>query len=161
MTNVSLTCLLYIIPTHDSEWYCSKCKSFSKSTTQTSLETLPPILIIHFKRFDYDPQSYVYIDTFIDFPSIFKPGKYISQKPIEMDYELIAVCLRQGSLRGGHAYAYAKLKHGKWYCFNDSSSSPIHETDVLRSRAFILVYRRSHYTDIKHDLHYTHDQKYD
>ena len=144
--------------TDNSEWYCSYCKHLSQSTTEIRLHTLPPILIIHFKRFDYDPQSYAYIDAHITFPLKFQPGKYVSQTSTESDYELIGVCLRHGSLRGGHAYAYAKLDDGEWYCFNDSSVRHSSRNEVLNSPAYILVYRQLHRTGTQCNLYCSQDQ---
>ena len=144
--------------TDDSEWYCSYCKSFSKSTTETFLQKLPPILIVHFKRFDYDPKSYVHIDTFIEYPFKLEIDTVYAPKSTQTKYELIAVCLKEGSLRGGHAYAYAKLEDGEWYCFNDSSVRPIHANDVISRHAYILTYRRLDNVDAKYDLHRSHNQ---
>lgn len=140
-------------PTDDSKWYCSNCNRFSKSTTEIFVQTLPSILIVHFKRFNYDPESYVHIDTFIDYPLILKFDKHTTPGIPKAEYELISVCLKVGSLRGGHAYAYAKLENGEWYCFNDSSVTPIHENTVITKHAYILTYRQLKVSDPKHNLY--------
>jgi ubiquitin C-terminal hydrolase len=145
--------------TDDSEWYCSDCKRLSKSITHTFLHTLPSILIVHFKRFNYDPKSYVHIDTFIDYPLILKFEQLTTPRLLEAKYDLISVCLKVGSLRGGHAYAYAKLESGEWYCFNDSSVAPIHENDVISRHAYILTYRRLEVPSAKHNLQDSHGPK--
>jgi ubiquitin C-terminal hydrolase len=145
--------------TDNSEWHCFYCGGLSKSTRKTVLSKLPHILIVHFKRFDYDPKSYVHIDTFIEYPLIFKVNneEYAPQLP-PAKYELIGVCLKQGSLRGGHAYAYAKHKNGSWYHFDDSSVSSIDPKHVISKHAYILIYRRLDNTEPKNDLHGSNDQ---
>ncbi|KAJ7724420.1 hypothetical protein B0H14DRAFT_2410768 [Mycena olivaceomarginata] len=48
---------------------CPKCKTKQRAAKQLSLERLPPILIIHLKRFEIHGRFSDKIDTFVDFPS--------------------------------------------------------------------------------------------
>merc|ERR1719502_1978212 len=72
-------------------------------------------------------------------------------------YELYAVLVHSGSASFGHYYALIKdLEHGEWYEFNDSSVTPIKESELQRawgsaastsswassSSAYMLLYRR-------------------
>lgn len=145
--------------TDDSKWYCSHCSKLSKSTTKTVISKLPHILIIHFKRFNYDPKSYVHIDTFIEYPLTFEMNnkEYAPRLP-PAKYELIGICLKQGSLRGGHAYAYAKHENESWYNFNDSSVRSIDPKQVISKHAYVLIYRRLDNTELKTDSHRSHGQ---
>jgi hypothetical protein len=47
---------------------CPHCKALRKTTKQLSLSRLPPILIIHLKRFSFEGRWTDKIDTFVDFP---------------------------------------------------------------------------------------------
>ena len=38
----------------DSQWHCPKCKAFRDAEKTLALWTVPPILIVHLKRFEYD-----------------------------------------------------------------------------------------------------------
>ena len=49
--------------------YCSKCKEFRQATKKLDLWRLPPILVVHLKRFCYRNRYYRQkLETFIDFP---------------------------------------------------------------------------------------------
>jgi ubiquitin carboxyl-terminal hydrolase 8 len=47
---------------------CPHCKELRKTTKQLSLSRLPPILVIHLKRFSFEGRWTDKIDTFVDFP---------------------------------------------------------------------------------------------
>ena len=51
-------------------WYCNRCKDHVRAYKQFNLYRSPPILIMHFKRFQYSASSHRRdkINTFIDFP---------------------------------------------------------------------------------------------
>eukprot|EP00947_MAST-08B_sp_MAST-8B-sp1_P004126 g4126.t1 len=40
--------------TGDERWFCGKCRSFQDATKKLDLWKVPPILIVHLKRFQYD-----------------------------------------------------------------------------------------------------------
>jgi len=48
--------------------YCSKCKDFRVSTKRMSLWRLPPVLIIHLKRFQFTQHMKRKLRDFVDFP---------------------------------------------------------------------------------------------
>lgn len=59
----------------DDKWYCPHCKEHMQAEKRMSVWRLPPILIIHLKRFKYHNSSYGYlcdsrvkIDTNVKFP---------------------------------------------------------------------------------------------
>ena len=59
----------------DDKWYCPHCKEHMQAEKRMSIWRLPPILIIHLKRFKYHHSSYGYlcdsrvkIDTNVKFP---------------------------------------------------------------------------------------------
>jgi hypothetical protein len=51
-----------------SEAYCSKCKSFNPATKHMSVWRLPPILIVHLKRFQYDRDTRRKLRQHVVFP---------------------------------------------------------------------------------------------
>ncbi len=61
-------------------------------------------------------------------------------KPIK--YNLFGVINHYGSMHFGHYTAYAK-NQGKWYCYDDSNVTPIHEeSKVVTEAAYVLFYER-------------------
>src|SRR5690606_20259152 len=49
-------------------WYCNKCKEHLQASKQMQIYTLPNILVIHLKRFQYNKYWRDKIDQFINFP---------------------------------------------------------------------------------------------
>jgi len=47
---------------------CPRCKTKQRATKQLTLARLPPILVIHIKRFEANGRFSDKIDTFVDFP---------------------------------------------------------------------------------------------
>lgn len=85
-------------------WYCSKCKTHQASTKKFDLWKLPPVLVVHLKRFSYDRMFRDKIDTLVDFPltDLDMAPYLINKKTDETKYNLIAVSNHYGSLGGGH-----------------------------------------------------------
>jgi len=65
----------------------------------------------------------------------------ISQSP--STFELYAVVVHIGSLRGGHYICYAKNSiDGEWYEFDDSKVTLKSEDKIAELEAYLLVYRK-------------------
>jgi ubiquitin C-terminal hydrolase len=95
-------------------WYCPKCKKHQHATKQMDLWSLPPVLIIHLKRFSYSRIYRDKIDTLVEFPiRNLDLNSYIQNvnKSTTEDYKynLIAVSNHFGGLGGGHC-KYKKKK---------------------------------------------------
>ncbi|XP_039249934.2 ubiquitin carboxyl-terminal hydrolase 15-like isoform X1 [Styela clava] len=131
-------------------WYCPKCKDHKQATKKFDLWTLPPVLIIHLKRFSYTRWSRDKIGTYVDFPTrdldlsdfIINPAKskWHEQKK---RYNLIGVSNHYGGMGGGHYTAYCRnYKDGKWYYFDDSSVTESSEDKVKTKAAYMLMYQR-------------------
>ena len=52
----------------DNMWYCSSCKEHRRAYKKLDIWTLPPILIIHMKRFKFSTRMGSKVDTLVDFP---------------------------------------------------------------------------------------------
>lgn len=85
-------------------WYCSKCKAHQASTKKFDLWKLPPVLVVHLKRFSYDRMYRDKIDTLVDFPlaDLDMAPYLINKNAGNTQYNLIAVSNHYGSLGGGH-----------------------------------------------------------
>ncbi|EJU03776.1 cysteine proteinase [Dacryopinax primogenitus] len=146
-------------------WKCPHCMALRKATKQLSISRLPPVLLIHLKRFSYKGPFVDKLETLVDFPlkdldltnympSPLPPGvdKGFSQSsPIKLDdprsqippyrYELYAVTNHFGSLTSGHYTAFIASK-GSWVYCDDSRLSNAEGREIVAKPAYILFYKR-------------------
>merc|ERR1739838_188817 len=134
----------------DDAWYCSRCKKHQQATKKFDLWNLPPVLIIHLKRFSYTRYYRDKLDTFVNCPLkdldltdfVLNPHKK-SWPHNKRNYNLIAVSNHYGGLGGGHYTAYAKnSQDGEWHYFDDQSVSPADGNKVVTKAAYMLIYQR-------------------
>lgn len=124
--------------------YCSKCRAHqTNALRKEDIWRLPPLLIVHLKRFHFTPTSRRKLHTIVRFPlDDLDMQPYLAQRPdVEEEgegglsveevngsasslYRLYAVIHHVGAMSVGHYVATIKSEHdGKWYCFNDSRVS--------------------------------------
>lgn len=141
----------------DERWFCPKCQQLVDATKKIDLFMLPPILIIHLKRFKFIPTQWTKIDQPVTFPvndwdlSEFmkkKRGNSTTTNVMYPMYDLYAVLHHEGDVGYGHYTAHAKNRFdGEWYNFNDSQC---HRRNVMNrkqdyessSSAYCLFYNR-------------------
>ncbi|KAK8808625.1 hypothetical protein WA158_008526 [Blastocystis sp. Blastoise] len=147
-------------------WKCSNCSQTVLAENINHLWRLPPILIIHLKRFEYIPMSISplqnsrintelgkrKINTFVEFPiDGLDLSPYLSDSIREQYdnnhclYDLIAVSNHNGDANFGHYNAYCKdMNEGeeKWYDYNDSRMTSISKDQVCTKFGYILFYKR-------------------
>uniref|UniRef100_A0A3Q4GSH5 ubiquitinyl hydrolase 1 n=1 Tax=Neolamprologus brichardi TaxID=32507 RepID=A0A3Q4GSH5_NEOBR len=120
----------------DELYYCSKCKTHRLATKKLDLWRLPPILIVHLKRFQFVNGRWIKSQKIVKFPrENFDPKQ--SDNP-ECCSASSLQC-HSGILGGGHYVTYAKNPNGKWYCYNDSS---LHSEEIDTDSAYILFYEQ-------------------
>lgn len=119
---------LFFVPCHiPSTRDCPKCKTKRRASKTLSLARLPPVLLIHFKRFEANGRFSDKIDTFVEYPmksldltnympAPLPPGADRSELngglPMSLDdprtqlppyrYDLYAVTNHYGNLTSGH-----------------------------------------------------------
>eukprot|EP01091_Cochliopodium_minus_P018951 TRINITY_DN781_c0_g1_i1.p1 TRINITY_DN781_c0_g1~~TRINITY_DN781_c0_g1_i1.p1 ORF type:complete len:934 (-),score=338.84 TRINITY_DN781_c0_g1_i1:16-2817(-) len=129
--------------TEENLWYCSQCKEHRAATKQVQLWSLPDILVIHFKRFQYNKYWRDKIDQVIDFPvEGLDMSKFVVQPTENSLYDLFAVSEHYGGMGGGHYTAKVKGRNNQWYSCDDSSTSPTSPSSTISSAAYVLFYRR-------------------
>lgn len=147
------------------EAYCSRCRDFRVQTKRMSLWRLPPVMIIHLKRFQFTPTMRRKLQELVVFPT---EGLDLSRILASTDrpppentngvngeheeredhddgslYDLYAVVHHQGALSGGHYVASLKSEvDGQWRLFNDAQIFEIHAREVVDPSAYILFYIR-------------------
>lgn len=146
---------LYLAPeklTGDNQWYCGKCKCHRDAIKKTDIWILPPILIVHLKRFRFDEYgNYGSKNTApIDYPiENWCLQNYVKSRGSDTpSYNLYAVSCHCGGLGSGHYTAYAVSRFGdeEWYEFNDSQTRRIPVSTLRQynqqSSAYLLFYNR-------------------
>lgn len=127
------------------------------ATKKTDLWILPPILIIHLKRFRFNefgqigsknkrPLNY----PIADFDLSSKMIRKGTEDPL---YDLYGVSNHVGGLGGGHYTAYTLNRlNDHWYEFNDSHCRPISPETLERNSAsaYLLFYNRTQRTESGH-----------
>ena len=147
----------------DDAWDCPRCKTKRRATKTLSLARLPPILLIHLKRFEANGRFSDKIDTFVEFPvkgldltnympPPLPPGADKSEiTPLPMDdprvqlppykYDLYGVTNHYGNLSSGHYTAYIASRGG-WMLCDDSSIKQTDPKQVVNQKAYVLFYKR-------------------
>ncbi|CAF1053922.1 unnamed protein product [Adineta ricciae] len=146
----------------DDKWYCPRCKEHIQAEKCMSVWRLPPILIIHLKRFKYNQYSTSYymsstrekIDTTVKFPihnldmtpycaSVSEDSSDTTQSR----YDLYGVVNHRGSAWQEiilEFHTNMNLSLG-WRQFDDTRVSPLANVkDLIRSDAYVLLYRHRH-----------------
>ncbi|XP_029471621.1 ubiquitin carboxyl-terminal hydrolase 15 isoform X2 [Rhinatrema bivittatum] len=129
----------------EDPWYCPNCKEHQQATKKLDLWSLPPVLVVHLKRFSYSRYMRDKLDTLVNFPiSELDMSEFlINPNAGPCCYNLIAVSNHYGGMGGGHYTAFAKNKDdGKWYYFDDSSVSTASEDQIVSKAAYVLFYQR-------------------
>lgn len=103
--------------------------------------SLPPVLIIHIKRWGYDgrknKQHVTTNNDYLDmrnFINGYNKESYI--------YELYGVCNHSGSSNGGHYTSNVCVADGSWRNFNDTSITKINSSKAVTQQAYCLFYRK-------------------
>ncbi|KAI0339681.1 cysteine proteinase [Trametopsis cervina] len=142
-------------------WHCPNCKVLRKATKLLSLARLPPVLLIHLKRFSVKGHFTEKIETPVDFPlkgldltnympPPLPPGVGgIPNLPADdpraqlppYKYDLYGVTNHFGTLSSGHYTAFISSRGGWLYC-DDSRITPADPKDVVGKPAYILFYKR-------------------
>ncbi|MGH0162009.1 UNVERIFIED_CONTAM: hypothetical protein FKN15_042278 [Acipenser sinensis] len=117
---------------------------FDDNAAEATLDlwSLPPVLVVHVKRFSYSRYMRDKLDTLVDFPiSDLDMSEFlINPNAGPCRYDLIAVSNHYGGMGGGHYTAFAKSKDDdKWYYFDDSSDFEKHESMEYKPQKKVFV----------------------
>lgn len=142
----------------DNKYQCEECQTHCEARRWWQLAKLPQVLTVHLKLFAFDePISGAggKVPVAMSCPMRMKFGDWCSPKCIEKDdeYRLTSVIVHEGNAASsGHYYSYVYRREvDEWYCFDDSTVSPISEDELsktlftsMRSRrtAYLLFYTR-------------------
>ena len=135
-------------------WYCKKCKDSKEANIKMTPYKLPPILIIHLKRFKTQKErrrssyrdEFTKNNLFIDYPlQGLDLNKYLQPECRGKNnvYDLFGVVNHYGNTGGGHYIARAKHPiRNKWCTYDDSRFSLENEERIVDDSAYVLFYRQ-------------------
>ncbi|XP_017034398.1 ubiquitin carboxyl-terminal hydrolase 8 isoform X2 [Drosophila kikkawai] len=132
-------------------WNCPNCKTKRDAIKKLDISKLPPVLVVHLKRFYADPSNscaYIKKQNYLRFPlENLEMNPYIaraeSRAGTPKTYQLYAVSNHYGSMEGGHYTAFCKsANYGKWFKFDDQIVTTLDTSNVVSSAAYILFYTR-------------------
>jgi ubiquitin carboxyl-terminal hydrolase 8 len=144
----------------DDAWHCPKCKLPRRSIKVLHIARLPPILIIHLKRFQQRRGGSDKLETAVTYPlhNLDLTGYWPSylegdeQKLMKLPirgqsppfrYDLYAVANHFGTLKGGHYTAFVKKGRKGWCYFDDVRvTKSVSEENVINKQAYVLFYER-------------------
>ncbi|KAM8705468.1 hypothetical protein ACLKA7_009856 [Drosophila subpalustris] len=130
-------------------WNCPTCKTKRDAIKKLDISKLPPVLVVHLKRFYADPSNtgaYIKKQNYLEFPLEnldMKPyiARAESRTQTPKTYKLYAVSNHYGTMEGGHYTAFCKSdSYGRWYKFDDQVVSTLDSSNVVSSAAYILFY---------------------
>lgn len=128
----------------DNQYFCEDLDKKIDAEKGSVVESLPPILMLHLKRFDFDYETLrrvkvndrCAIPEIIDMDTTLAGAKYNVAGHQFGAYELASIMNHSGSAAGGHYRAFVRGdrpdNHGKWFDFNDAHVSEMSEAEVAR-----------------------------
>jgi len=115
---------------------------------QLRLLLLPQVLVVHFKRFNWDRQLSLKMSRYVQFPLRgLRLGDYLVA-PHGADaaavFDLACVIVHHGQrIDFGHYTSYClNSRDGRWYHFDDERVTAVKDEVVARCEAYILFYAR-------------------
>ncbi|XP_038668871.1 ubiquitin carboxyl-terminal hydrolase 8 [Scyliorhinus canicula] len=129
--------------TDNNRFHCSNCRMHRDAIKKLEIWKLPPILLVHLKRFSYEGRWKQKLQTSVDLPleNLDLSNYIIGPRTNVKRYNLFAVSNHYGGLDGGHYTAYCRnAVKQRWFKFDDQDVSDISASSVRSSAAYILFY---------------------
>jgi len=131
----------------DNEWFCPRCKALVPAFKTLQLWSLPPILVINLKRFQFQQRERARAEKIADlvtFPlEALDMGAYLIEKRPAV-YDLFAVSNHIGAFGSGHYTAFVKSAKGEWWLMDDTRATKV-EGDpaaaIVTPIAYMLFYQ--------------------
>ena len=137
----------------ENQYLCEKCGDKRDGDRETRFDKVPPTLLVHLKRFQYDvaKQARSKVNQAFRFPTRLSAAAFPGAEA-SIAHELVGVIVHEGTASSGHYYSYVRDRDApQWHLFDDSKVSRA-DADFLhkdcfggdRQRsAYVLVYEAS------------------
>jgi len=127
----------------DEQWRCNRCKQRVDARKKIDIWKLPPVLVIHLKRFEFDTRSgrFRKIQADLKSPLSIDLSSWVQTEQKEtLVYDLQCVANHSGPFGSGHYTALCRHPiDDKWYHFNDDHVEEVaDDKKVLTSKAYLL-----------------------
>jgi ubiquitin C-terminal hydrolase len=154
----------------DNKINCEQCNKKRTCHKHLIFKTLPNILVIALKRFEFDYNTMLKykLNKYFEFPYKLDMKDYLIENHSETntEYELTGVTIHYGVADFGHYYDLIKGPDNKWYNFNDISVSEFEEENIPKeafgekeiieedsikekergkNNAYILIYKKKNF----------------
>ena len=154
----------------DNKINCEECNTKRTCHKRLVFKSLPNILFIVLKRFefDYDTMLKIKLNDYFEFPFELDMKNFLIEENSEKNtfYELTGITIHDGIADSGHYYDLIKGQDGNWYKFNDTivkifSKDKIpeeafgdknaedeldkDESDEDKNNAYILIYTKKNF----------------
>ena len=120
----------------DNKINCEECKTKRICHKRLLLKSLPNILVISFKRFEFDYETMLKfkLNKYFEFPFQLDMKDYMMENHIEecTEYCLTGIVIHNGESEFGHYYDLIKGPDDKWYKFNDENITMFEEEDIAK-----------------------------
>lgn len=132
----------------DEQFRCNRCKKRVDATKKIDIWKLPPVLVVHLKRFEFDTRTYRFKKIQAELKSSLSIDftQWVSTEQKEsLVYDVQCVANHSGSFGSGHYTAMCRHPiDGKWYNFNDDQVEEVKDEDkVLSQKAYVLLLVRN------------------
>ena len=123
----------------DNKWFNEKINQYVNAKKKILIFKSPSILMIQFKRFNYNNEKK---NNLIEFPiDILNFDKYLFYEK-NVNYRLYAVINHFGNCNAGHYTNFCRNLNGKWYHYDDSNVMEIEKEDIITNKAYCLFYEK-------------------
>ncbi len=124
------------------------CFVLLQALKEISVWSLPPVLVVYFKRFEMMGTLRRKLETRVSFPvsEVLDLSGCVAG-PLDDSgarYELVSVVKHHGTLQAGHYVACVKVDGVGWHEFNDQSVYRIHDEQTALNGAapYVLFFRK-------------------
>ena len=147
---------------------CEGCNKKMTCHKRQLFKSLPNILVINLKRFEFDYNRMLKskLNNYFEFPFELDMKEYLLEdhQEINTKYELTGITIHFGFSDYGHYYDLIKSTNGKWYKFNDNVVVEFDEKDICnetfgekenedendeeysgQNNAYILIYKKQNF----------------
>ena len=132
----------------DNAWYCPTCKTHVQAIKKFEIYKVPPILVVHLKRFRSRGYHREKLNIPVNFPEreLDISEFVIGPEPVPK-YDLYAVSNHYGSLGGGHYTATCFNSYQeRWVEFSDSNASTARE--ISPTASYLLFYKANNIQEL-------------
>jgi ubiquitin carboxyl-terminal hydrolase 10 len=126
----------------------SKASEVVSASKAIKIQSLPPVLIVHFMRFSYGVSGSGKLNKAVKYSNTLTIGRELLASSTGLasegrKYELVATVTHHGKdPSAGHYTADCRQPDGRWLRFDDAVVSVVPINRVLQEQAYVLFYKR-------------------